>query len=510
MFDATPFARLYARWRLSRLDALDPAEAQRRELRRLLRRAEATRFGQDHGFAKIDSPEAFQRAVPLRNYEAFWEDYWKDSFPQLTGASWPEPVRYLAESSGTSSGKTKFLPITSEMIASNQRASLTMVALHFAKQPDSRMLGGRNFMLGGSVAMTEREGVLCGDLSGIVARDVPRWARPYYYPPPELAQIADWEEKTAALARDSVKQNIRALGGTTSWLLLFFDSLRQIHGKPNGKLRDFYPNLEMVVVGGVALEPYREGLEDYIGGTDIDLREVYPASEGFLAVADRGVGEGLRMLLDNGLFYEFVPLEELGSANPTRHWIANVETGVNYAVVLSSCAGLFGYILGDTVRFVDRDPPRVLVTGRVSYYLSAFGEHVIDEELEKAATAAGEAAGAGIRDFSVAALYPNGARPRGRHLWMVEFTEARDEAALARAQDAIDSTLSELNLDYKAHRSGGFGMDSPIIEQIPPGGFAAWMKARGKLGGQNKTPRVISDPELLESLRKYTAGTQVA
>ena len=512
MFDATPIARLYAHWRLSRMNALDPAKTQANELARLLRRARNTRFGRDHGFDRIDSPEAFQRAVPLRSYEAFWEGYWKDAFPGMKDATWPGATRYLAESSGTSSGKTKFIPVTDEMLASNQRAALTMTALHLAGMPGGCMLGGRNFMLGGSVAMKQYDGVLSGDLSGIAAREVPLWASPFYYPPRDLAEIGDWEEKTAALARESVKQDIRAMGATTSWLLLFFDSLRQFHGKPDGKLKDFYPNLEMVVVGGVALEPYRERLLDYIGDADIDLREVYPASEGFLAISDRGIGEGLRLLLDNGLFYEFVPLEELEAENPTRHWIGNVETGINYAVVLSTCAGLWAYILGDTVRFVDLDPPRLLVTGRVSYYLSAFGEHVIDEELEKAATAAAEAAGASIADFSVAALYPDGERPRGCHLWLIEFTEERGRDALTRAAEAIDTTLSALNLDYKAHRAGGFGMDPPLIEQLPAGGFARWMKTRGKLGGQNKVPRVISNPELLQSLREMaeTAPVQQA
>ena len=507
MFDATPLARLYARWRLGRMNAIDPAKVQAAQLQRLLRRACLTRFGRDHGFADIRSPVAFQRAVPLRSYDAFWESYWKDSFPTLTDATWPGSVSFLAESSGTTSGKTKFLPISEEMVASNKRATLTMVALHFANKPDSRMLGGKSFMLGGSVAMTKRDGVPCGDLSGIAASRVPAWAKPYYYPPPELAEIADWEEKTTALAEDSVKQDIRALGGTTSWLLLYFDKLRKLHDKPDGKLTDFYPNLDMVVYGGVAFEPYRARFSEYIEGTDVDLREVYPASEGFLAIADRGVGEGLRLLLDNGLFYEFVPLEELEAENPTRHWIATAETGVNYAVVLSSCAGVWSYILGDTVRFVDLDPPRLLVTGRTSYYLSAFGEHVIAEEMEKAAAAAADAANAQLVDFSVTALYPNAESPRGRHLWFIEFTKPVEQEPMKRAAEAIDATLSEVNLDYRAHRAGGFGMDPPLVQQVPPGGFARWMRSRGKLGGQNKAPRVMTDPKLVESLREMSQET---
>jgi hypothetical protein len=506
MLDATPLARLYAKRRLARLNALDPVAAQERQLLRLVRKARETRFGRDHHFSRIDSVRAFQERVPLRRYEAFWDSYWKDTFPALRDVTWPGVVSFLAESSGTSSGKTKYLPITREMIDANQRAALTLIAFHLANKPDSHVLGGKNFMLGGSVAMRDVGGVRAGDLSGIAAATVPFWAKPFYYPPRSLASIEDWEDKTRILAEDSVTQDIRAIGGTASWLLLYFDRLREFTGNADGTLRDFYPHLELVVYGGVAFEPYRDRFEAYRGETDIDLREVYPASEGFIAIADRGVGEGLRLLLDNGLFYEFVPLDQLESERPTRHWIADAEPGVNYALVLSSCAGAWAYVLGDTVRLDQGHPPRLRVTGRTSYFLSAFGEHVIDEELEKAAAAAARAVGRAVTDFSVAPLYPDAQAPRGRHLWLIEFEHLLDAAGLARAAAAIDATLSELNADYLAHRSGGFGMDPPLLEQIPPGDFARWMKSRGKLGGQNKTPRVILDPSLLDSLRQFAAA----
>jgi hypothetical protein len=303
-----------------------------------------------------------------------------------------------------------------------------------------------------------------------------------------------------------VAEDIRALGGTASWLLLFLDRLAELFPDRPRTVRAFYPRLELLVYGGVNFAPYRTAFERWVGGASIDLREVYPASEGFIAVADRGIGEGLRVLLDNGLFFEFIPTEEVGSPAPRRFWIGNIETGVNYAMVLSTCAGAWGYLLGDTVRFVDLDPPRLRVTGRTSYMLSAFGEHLIGEEIERAVTEAAEAIGTGVSDFSVGPVFAQGTGTPGGHLFVVEFADPSvAQPRLAEFAGWIDDRLSALNDDYRSHRAGGFGMDAPRVELAPPGTFAAWMQARGKLGGQNKVPRVITDADLLGSLRRAAA-----
>jgi hypothetical protein len=504
MLDATPLLRLYGRARLARLARQDAAATQERQLMRLLRRASGTRFGRDHGFADIRSVAEYQRRVPLRRFEEFWEEYWKDAFPTLTDLSWPGTIPYFAVTSGTSTGRTKHIPVSRAMLASNNGAGIDLLVHHVANRPKSRVLGGKNFMLGGSVDLKQlAPGVHSGDLTGIIAREVPAWAPSFIFPPRELAQEADWERKMERVGRASLDVNIRTIAGTASWLLLFFDRLAQMTGRGR-RLVDHYPDLELLVHGGVNFAPYRPQFEAWLGGSHAELREVYPASEGFIAVADRGPGEGMRMILDRGLFYELVPVEELDGPEPTRHWIADADVGRDYAIVLSTCAGLWAYRLGDLVRLVSREPPRLLVTGRTSYFLSAFGEHLTGEEIELAVADAAAAIGTAVTDFSVGALFPEGQETRGGHLFVVELTEAGlEEARLAEFARILDRRLAEENEDYEAHRAEGFGMKGPEVLQVAPGTFAGWMRARGKLGGQNKVPRVVNDPDLLADLRAF-------
>jgi hypothetical protein len=504
MIDATPLLRLYARRRQATLARQDAAEAQQKQLLRLTHRAALTKFGKAHDFARIRSVADFQARVPLRRYEDFWKEWWKDAFPVLTDITWPGRIPYFAATSGTTTGNTKFIPVSRRMNASNRRAALDLLSHHLAARPDSRILGGRNFMLGGSTNLTEQApGIRSGDLSGIAAETVPRWARPRFFPPLQYALMEDWEQKIDLLARLSLDADIAHLGGTPSWVLLLFERLAALRPDKPKRIASWYPDLELYTHGGVAFDPYRARFKELFEGSHAELREVYPASEGFIAVADRGEGEGLRLIADNGLFFEFVPVEEIDKPNPTRHWAGTIETGVNYAIVLSTCAGLWSYIIGDTVRFVDRDPPRLLVTGRIAYMLSAFGEHLIGAELEAGISAAAQAIQRTVRDWTVTARMPEATSSgRGGHLYLVEFDVPTDDAAIAAFAQALDRDLTARNLDYAAHRSGGFGMDAPLVRAVPPGTFAAWMKSRGMLGGQNKVPRVIRDATLFAALEK--------
>jgi hypothetical protein len=504
MTDATPLLRLYAAFRASRLARQNAAAVQQRTLQSLIRRAAATRFGRDHGFARLADHRAFQSAVPLRRYEDFWSDYWQPTFPNLVDVSWPGRIPFFAASSGTSTGATKFIPVTSEMIASNRRAGLDLLVHHLQARPQSRVFGGRNLLLGGSTELVEQApGVRSGDLSGIAAATVPRWARPFAYPPPDIARLTDWSEKMARLADAAPHADIRSLAGTPSWLLLFFDELARRHPERGARLADFFPDLEVVVHGGVNFAPYRARFAEWLGGSRAETREVYAASEGFIAGADRGEGEGMRVNLDHGIFYEFVPVAEIGGAQPTRHWIGDIEPGVDYAPALSSCAGLWAYIVGDIVRLVERDPPRLLVTGRLSYTLSAFGEHLTGEEVEAAVAAAAAAISAAVRDFAAGAVYPENPGEIGGHLFVLEFERGVSEAELARFAETLDRDLMRRNLDYEAHRAGGYGLHAPQVVALRQGGFAEWMRRRGRLGGQNKVPRVIADPALFGDLRAF-------
>jgi len=506
VIDMTPLLRLYAGLRRRRLARQNAAAVQRETLLRLVGRAADTRFGRDHGFARIRDISEFQKAVPLRRYEDFWSEYWQPGFPTLVDVTWPGRMPYFAATSGTTSGATKYIPVSRAMLRSNRRAALDLMVHHLVARPASRVFGGRNLLVGGSTALTRHApGVCGGDLSGIAAATLPLWARPFAYPPPDIARLTDWTGKMRRLAERAPDVDIRSISGTPSWLLLLFDELARHRSGRGSRLADFFPRLELIVHGGVNFAPYRPRFAEWLEGSHAELREVYAASEGFVAAADRAPGEGMRVVLDHGIFCEFVPVGEVDAAAPVRHTIGEVETGVEYAPALSTCAGLWGFVLGDAIRFVSRDPPRLLVTGRLSYTLSAFGEHLTGEEIEGAVTEAAAAIGAELRDFAVGAVFPQASGELGGHLFVVEFERPISPESRRPFAAAIDEGLIRRNLDYEAHRAGGFGMRAPEVCVLPHGGFAEWMRRRGRLGAQSKVPRVISDPELFADLREFAA-----
>jgi hypothetical protein len=502
VIDITPLVRTFGARRRAQLARLDPIKTQERMMFNLVRRAMHTRFGRDHDFASIRSVGDFQARVPLRNWEAMWSDYFKPAFPNYADVSWPGSTPYLAESSGTTSARTKYIPVTEAMNRSNTLAGFDLLVHHWAAKPRSRLFDGKTFMLGGSTVLEPKgQGVSSGDLSGIAVKRMPAWTRSFVFPAPEHALMANWQEKVELLARTSLDERIRALTGTPSWILILLERVRRLRDARGQTGRPLYPDLELFVHGGVNFAPYRHRFEQLFADIDVDMRESYPASEGFIASADRGYGEGLRLNLDHGLFFEFVPLDELESANPRRHWIANAELGVNYALVMSTCAGLFAYVIGDTVRLIDKSPARVLITGRTSYMLSAFGEHLLGEEIETAVTEASRVIGADVTDYAVSAVFPEGNDERCGHVYVVEFAaDAPDPARLAEFVKTLDATLRRLNADYDVYRSHDARIVLPEIKPVPPGTFAAWMHARGKLGGQHKVPRIINDPELWRHL----------
>jgi hypothetical protein len=507
VFNATPILKLVAAFRARQLAAQDPRLIQERQLRRLLSAAKDTAFGRAHDFSRLRTIADYQRTVPLRTYDKFWEEYFKAAFPVLDNVTWPGRIPYFAVSSGTSSGTTKYIPYTHEMTDSNTRAGLDLLVHHVLNRPRSKLFAGRCFMLGGSTNLvSQADGVLSGDLSGIAVKTMRWWARQRYFPPADLALLENWEEKIERLAQESLRANIRMISGVPSWMLILLKRLSELVPESEGKITGIYPDLEMLVHGGVSFTPYYDTFRELLKGSHAELREVYPASEGFIAVADRGYGEGLRIVLDHGIFFEFVPFDELDSPNPTRHTVHSVELGVNYAIVLTTCAGLWSYVLGDTVRFVDLSPPRILVTGRTSYYLSAFGEHLIAEEIEDAVSVAATAIGLHISDYSVGPLYPTHPGELGGHLYVVETAERVPTADEQQAfLAALDGHLCKRNEDYKAHRAEGFGLHPPRAQFVPAGTFAEWMRVRGKLGGQHKVPRIIMKQELFDHLRNHVS-----
>ncbi len=484
--DPTPIVRPFAGRRMRALGSKDPVAAQARVLAALVAAAARTVFGRAHDFAAVRDVASYQAAVPLRDYEAFWQAYWRDAFPVLNDITWPGRIPFFAVTSGTTTGRTKYIPLTHATLRQNRRTALDMIAAHLVAHPRSRLFGGRSFVLGGSTALVEEApGIWSGDLSGIVNKTAPAWMRPLTFPPAKLGLLSDWDEKLDALARALPAQTITALSGVPSWVLILFDRLAAAY--------DRWPlaELELYVHGGVAWPPYAKRFRPYLDRTNAATREVYPASEGFIAFADRNPEDGLLLSFDTGLFFEFVPVEELEERTPTRHWIETIEVGVEYAIAVSGPSGLWSYLIGDTVRFVTRRPPRLVITGRTAYMLSAFGEHLIQSELDTAIVGAVEAAGTTLSEYVIGPLIPE--RGLGHHRIYIEAADAASLDGYALARD-IDQRLAALNDDYQVHRAGDVAMGAPEVRLLRHGVCAEWMRRRGRLGGQHKVPRVIADP----------------
>jgi hypothetical protein len=494
----------YARRRVRQLDRRPAAPQQVNTLLRLVRHAEHTRFGRDHGFDRIHRLADYQERVPLRSYEQFWTDYWQATFPVLDNITWPDRIPYFALTSGTTAGATKYIPVSRQMLRSNQKAALTTLALFLAAHPRTPLFRGRMFFLGGSTELQRLTPaaagpkILGGDLSGIAAREVRSFLRPFTFPPLDLALLRDWDTKINQLAEQSARLPITMVSGVPSWILLLFERLQQVTGHRH--VADIWPMLRLVIHGGTKFDPYRTLFRRVIGSDAVHCHEVYPCSEGFVATEDPRHGL-LRLLTDHNLFFELVPVEELDRDRPVRHTVANLEPGVQYAVAVTTCAGLWSYSLGDTVCFERRDPPLLRFTGRTKYFLSAFGEHLISEEVERAVSVAAEATGAEVVDFHVGPVFPDEAGMVGRHRYLVEF--AQPPADIGRFAAELDATLGRINEDYQAHRLGDLTMKAPEVCPVRRGGFADWLRAQGKLGGQHKVPRMDNSGQLTRELSAW-------
>lgn len=504
MFNITHLLRGYAGFRYIELGSMDPQTIQRNLLRRLVARAQDTKFGKHHNFSEIDTVEKFQSFVPLRRYEDFFRDYWQQNFPILDNCTWPDIIPYFALSSGTTTGKSKYIPISRDLIFSNWKAAQDILVHHVANNPWSNILGGKCLFLGGSTPLKEEaEGIFSGDMSGIEVRELPVWQEPWIFPSRDIALIPDWEKKINLIANIILGEDIRSISGAPNWLLLFIDKLFSLY--PNKKkLVDFFPNLELIIHGAINFAPYYDSFKSLLEGSHAETRELYAASEGSIAIADRSNSEGLRLILDGGLFYEFVPVDELNSIKPSRKWIADVKTNVEYAIVLSNCSGLWSYILGDTLRFIDLEPPRILITGRTSYRLSVVGEHLIAEEIAQAIGESARAICAHITDYCVGSSQSIGLKTEFRHEYLVEFyNKIPNEVELKKFTCCLDEKLKSLNDDYAQQREHDFGLKEPLVFALRPKAFSTWMKKKEKLGGQHKVPRIINDPEVFFKLKEF-------
>ena len=492
----------HAHTRAAALDRMDAGRVQHETLLKLVRHARDTRFGRDHDFGRITSVADYRARVPVRDYEFFWTAYWKGCYPRLDDITWPGKVPYYALSSGTTSGTTKYVPVTREMVASNRKAAITTTALFRHAYPAARLYTGKFFFLGGSTDLRQQaDGSRAGDLSGIAAKETPGVLRPYVFPPADLSLLTDWEQKVRRFAELSAREPITALCGIPAWMLVLFDRLKRVTGKAT--VAEVWPDLRLVIHGGTKFDPYRELFRREIGSDAVGFCEVYPCSEGYIATEDPRY-KLLRVLPDHNVFFEFVPVGELGTDRPTRHTLADVELGQQYAVVVTSCAGVWAYLVGDTVAFESRNPPLIRFTGRTKYFLSAFGEHLIQEEVEKAVAHADGVCGVHAIDFHVGPVFSPDPKKPGRHLYLVEFAGPAPDPARFAAE--LDAELSRLNEDYAAHRVGDLTMLVPEVRVVKAGGFADWMKARGKYGGQHKVPRMDNAGTMTKDMLDWFAA----
>lgn len=468
-------------------------------LRRLVTAARDTEFGLTHGFGGIRSVAEYQERVPVREYRQF-QPLWQRALDGAMDVAWPGRCRDWVKTSGTTSGD-KVIPVTREALASHRRGGWDALLMAAERVGARCVTGGPMLFLGGSTATrTSGAGCRVGDLSGLAVRRLPPGISQRYSPGAEIAAIPEWEDRLDATAALAATQDIRLVSGMPSWLVILFERVaraRRAEGRPIRHLGQCWPNLSVLIHGGVAFAPYASVVDAWTC-SPLERVEVYPASEGFVGVQTERSG-GLTLMLDYGIFYEFVPVEDLGSGSPRRHTVANVELNRPYAVALTTPAGLWSYLLGDTVRFTRRDPLRLVITGRTRHYVNAFGENVIVEEIERALVGACRRTEAEVVEFTVAPSYPRAGDPRGGHEWLVEFrVPPAEPEEFARI---LDETLIAVNADYRTKRTGSVGMVAPMVTSLPSGTFHRWMRATGKLGDQHKVPRATNDRAVAEALR---------
>lgn len=472
------------------------AELQQKVLSSLLAKASDTEYGHDHAFSATVGYEQFAEHVPLNDYESL-KGYIDRMRHGERDILWPGQVKWYAKSSGTTNDKSKFIPISSQGLQDIHYAGgFDSVALYLQNNPKSRIFDGRNLILGGSHAPNYNvSGSLVGDLSAILIENINPLANLVRVPSKKTALLSDFEEKRDRIARETIGKDVRTLSGVPSWMLSVLTRVMEISGKKH--LEEVWPNIEMFFHGGVAFTPYRQQYEQLITSPNMHYMETYNASEGFFGLQNDPTDSAMMLMLDYGVFYEFIPMDEFGNDNPTVVPLWGVEVGRNYAMVISTSCGLWRYIIGDTVRFTQKDPYKFIITGRTKHFINAFGEELIVDNAEQGLRHACAETGAQVLEYTAAPVFMD-ANGKCRHQWLVEFSEEPSDLALfARL---LDEKLQEVNSDYEAKRYKDITLQPLELIMARKGLFAEWMKSRGKLGGQNKVPRLNNSRTHLESL----------
>ena len=488
---AKPFAkRIYKK---TQKWANNPIKTQNRVFQELISEAAGTEFGKDHDFVSINNHEDFVKRVPIRDYETL-KSYVEKVVDGKENVLWKGKPLYFAKTSGTTSG-SKYIPITKESMPTHVEAARNAILMYIHETGNSKFVNGKMIFLQGSPILNEQNGIQLGRLSGIVAHYVPKYLQKNRLPSWETNCIEDWETKVDAIVEETLPENMTVISGIPSWVQMYFERLQQ---KTQKKVGDIFKNFNLFIFGGVNYEPYRAKFENLIG-RKVDSIELYPASEGFFAFQDKQNEKGMLLQLNSGIFYEFVKADEFFNEDPKRITIKDVEVGVNYVMIISTNAGLWAYNIGDTVEFTSTKPYRVIVSGRIKHFISAFGEHVIGKEVEQAMQEAIQGSEVRISEFTVAPqINPKEGLPY--HEWFIEFeNEPDDYSALARK---IDESLQEQNTYYFDLIQGKV-LQPLKITKVEQGGFQEYMKSIGKLGGQNKLPRLSNDRKIVDEFSSY-------
>jgi hypothetical protein len=474
-----------------------PVDVQNELLQKLLSTAKNTEFGKAHSFSSINNYVDFSTKVPIQKYESI-EPLIERCRKGEQNLFWPTPIRWFAKSSGTTNAKSKFIPVSDEALEGcHLKAGKDMLCLYINNNEETQMFTGKGLKLGGSTAIYEDNNSYFGDLSAIITENLPFWADFSSAPSQEVALMAEWETKMEAIIDETINENITSLVGVPSWMLVLLNHVLEKTGKDN--ILEVWPNLEVYFHGGVNFNPYREQYKKLIPKKDFKYYETYNASEGFFAIQDLNNSEELLLMLDYGIFYEFIPMNDYNGENSATIPLSDVEEGVNYAIIITTNGGLWRYLIGDTIKFTSTNPYRIKITGRTKHHINVFGEELIIENAEEALKAASEKTNASIKDYTVGPIFMADNKSGG-HEWIIEFSKPPEN--IKYFTELLDNALKAINSDYEAKRYNNMTLAMPIIHEARDGLFYDWLREKGKLGGQHKVPRLSNKRDFVEELLK--------
>jgi hypothetical protein len=473
-----------------------PNEVQEELLNYLLKTAENTVIGRQYDFASIKSYTTFSERIPISSYEDL-EPMIEQTRKGMQNIFWPSQIKWFAKSSGTTNAKSKFIPVSNEALENcHYKASKDLLSLYLNNNEDSQLFLGKSLRLGGSKQIYEDNNTFFGDLSAILIDNMPIWAEFSSTPSNQVSLMGDWEIKLMAIIRETVNEDVTSLAGVPSWMMVLLNKLLEETGKNN--IHEIWPNAEVYFHGGVNFDPYRDQYKKLFPKKDFNYYEIYNASEGFFALQDSNFSSELLLMLDYGIFYEFIPMDTFGTENQKAIRLSDVELNKNYAVVITTNSGLWRYLIGDTVRFTSLNPYRIKVTGRTKHHINVFGEELMIENTDQAIAKTCKVTGVEVIDYTVAPIFMNG-KEKGAHEWMIEFRNPPE--SIEYFSKVLDEQLQNFNSDYEAKRYNNMTLSPLVVNVARNNLFYDWLKEQGKLGGQNKIPRLSNDRSYLEQLK---------